>query len=244
MHEQTAYISRLSEELGLVNVRDVADAHASLRAGVLYRGCCPKLTPQGAERFQQALGCQTVIDLRTQGEITYEPCAELPGASQHNIPIVYGLKRQGVGLYQQILNHMLDDACAEDIVTQAFVSIVSEQWDAVLQVLALIASSNESIYIHCRHGRDRTGIIEAILLRACNVPYADILHSFLLSNIYMKEKNLCDFARMSEGMDEKQKKQLWVIFETREQFLQCALDAAVKPLDSALLQNLQMKLIR
>ena len=200
MHEQRPHIPlrHPCETPKLINLRDVAYAHESLRPGVLYRGgCLNGLSRKDAALLKRELGIRTVIDLRTNGERESEPDTPLPGAKYHAVPLAYGVKRNGLGLYGQIQNHMLDRETAEAAVTRAYARIVSEQWADIARVLELIAEKETPVLFHCRHGRDRTGLVEAVLLRELGIPYPDILKSFLLSNVYMREKNAADFARMS-----------------------------------------------
>lgn len=227
----------------LTNLRDVAYAHESIRPGVLYRGgCLNGLSPEDAALLQLRLGIRTVIDLRTDREQKSEPDTPLQGAQYHAVPLAYGVKRNGLGLYGQILNHMPDLETAEAVIARAYAGMVTEQWGNVLRVLELIAEKEAPVLLHCRHGRDRTGLVEAILLRGLGIPYPDILRSFLLSNEYMRQKNAADFARMSAQMSDVQKAQLWCLFETREPYLRAALDAVTKPLAPSLLKKLHKRL--
>lgn len=50
-----------------------------------------------------------------------------------------------------------------------------------ISFLQLANPENYPLLIHCVAGKDRTGLIVALLLRLCDVPYDDVIDDYVLS---------------------------------------------------------------
>jgi len=157
----------------LFNCRDVG-GFGGVRRGVLYRtdALC-NLTDKGREAYA-ALGIHTVIDLRRQPELDSQgrapdwafkvwcnvPLRERPGPA-HDCPDMASLPRYMSDVY---LN--MTETAAPDIVR-------------VLTILADPATGPAAI--HCAGGRDRTGVVVAVLLAFLGVPENEIALDYHLS---------------------------------------------------------------
>jgi len=63
--------------------------------------------------------------------------------------------------------------------------IVNQNGDELVQAFDLIASSDaRPLLVHCTHGKDRTGVLIALLLYACGVPEEDIVEDYMRSHDY------------------------------------------------------------
>ena len=133
---------------------------------------------QLTETDQQALldyGVRTLIDLRGADELHEAPnvFAQHPRVSYHNIPLFAPLMRNnGLGagssanfdlgtLYRLALDH-----CQETIA----------------KVLELLAQADDGVSLfHCTAGKDRTGIIAALLLSLAEVDEPTIVEDYALT---------------------------------------------------------------
>ncbi|WP_371480127.1 tyrosine-protein phosphatase [Kitasatospora sp. NBC_00315] len=164
---------RLLDVPGVRNVRDVGGHTttdgATVRTGLLHRsGRLTDLTPEGA-RVLGKLGVRTVVDLRDPAEIDRWPdrLYELDAVTAHH-PL---LPQDGEDHYGKPLDEayrLLTDTAA-----------------ATLPPLftRLVAPGALPALVHCAVGRDRTGIVVAVLLSALGVADRDIVDDFLLSNL-------------------------------------------------------------
>lgn len=155
---------------GCVNVRDLGGLPTTdggqTRAGVLYRSdLLYRLTPAGRDAFLAA-GVRTIVDLRTAGELTRRPS---PFASD------------GDGQGPRYLQHSLqgqDPAVEErmraaDSLAGVYVVILEDAALHVAAVLRAIAQHDDGpLVFHCHGGKDRTGIVAALLLSLADVPDA------------------------------------------------------------------------
>jgi hypothetical protein len=148
---------------GLVtNVRDLGGIPVETRAlecGAIYRGGPLKaLTAEGCERVAE-LGLATVIDLRQQSERDSVPTSDCVEARivSAPLPIPYGLSGADY----------LADLNATASIQQVFHTFGDP--------------AAYPIYFHCTYGRDRTGVVGALLLLALGVSRQDVMTDYLLS---------------------------------------------------------------
>jgi protein-tyrosine phosphatase len=157
----------------LFNCRDVG-GFGGVRRGLLYRtdALC-NLTEKGRQDYA-ALGIHTVIDLRRAPELEAQgrapdwafeawhnvPLRERPGP-EHPCPDMESLPGYMCGVYLD-----MTETAAEDIVR-------------VLTILADPATG--PTVIHCAGGRDRTGVVVAVLLALLGVQEEEIALDYHLS---------------------------------------------------------------
>lgn len=154
---------------GLFNFRDVGALTG--RPGVIYRSdALCSLVDEDRPRYE-ALGVQTVIDLRRAEEIEIQGRA--PGWSYtkwHNVTIREGAWPVGE----------CEDAAAVSVYL-ADVYLGMEPAD-IAKVLTMLADPGTGpAVIHCAGGRDRTGVVVALLLSLVGVPDEDIGADYTLT---------------------------------------------------------------
>ncbi len=147
------------------NVRDLggiplAGGHRTA-CGALFRGSeLSELTPAGCVEFAQ-LGARTIVDLRTDGERAYAPnmaCAEHVAATVlAPLPTPAALSPQDY----------LDVLYSVESVATVFATLGDE--------------SAHPVYLHCIYGRDRTGVVAAVILLALGATRDDVLADYELT---------------------------------------------------------------
>ncbi len=158
-----------AEELridGLVNVRDLGgirtgDGRVIERRQVI-RGDNPKaLTVLGQVEFAEIVAPAVVVDLRIQLEVHREGYTILHDPVRVvNLPM---LPQSGVN-QEQI------DAGAADNLVDDYMRQIDVNGDSVVRALRLIADpANRPVFVHCTAGKDRTGIVVALLLTLLGV---------------------------------------------------------------------------
>ena len=149
----------------LTNARDLGgvalDSGEHTSCGALFRG--PPLTSASATFCEDvaALGIRAVIDLRTPEESSANP--EAPCVSERlrviaaPMPIPYNVSPADY----------IADLDAADSIAAAFAALADD--------------SAYPLYFHCTWGRDRTGILAALVLSALGASREDILTEYSLS---------------------------------------------------------------
>ncbi len=176
---------------GLVNFRDMGGYRSadgrSVKWRRLYRaGELVTLTDDDLETLA-ALGIRTVVDLRSEDEVSTQGRDRLPaGASLMSIAIepedlipVLG-PAFAAGDFSLVPTDLLHE------INRAYVSEWGSALGAFLRVVA--DAANCPLVFHCTHGKDRTGITAAMLLSALGVPWDVVMEDYLLSNLLRREQ--------------------------------------------------------
>lgn len=145
------------------------------QADAVWRGCA--LTGIEAEQHEDLLsrGLATVIDLRRGDEIAAapNPLSSDPRVIYVNIPLFDGLAP---------LDRMAEEAGGAFNMGIRYVRALDECQDNIGQVLRTIAAAGPGgVYFHCTAGKDRTGIIAALLLSNAGVPREVVVAEYALT---------------------------------------------------------------
>lgn len=167
---------------GCFNFRDLGGYPAaggrSVRHGLVYRSdALHRLTARGNEAFC-ALRIATVIDLRAPAELTrhvWRPPPEWPGQLLH-VPL-----RQAIPDWTVYSSDQLDDP---GLAVQHYLETTERGHAAIREVIDTLADSSRlPAVFHCAAGKDRTGIIAALVLTLLAVPVERIADDYALSDI-------------------------------------------------------------
>jgi protein-tyrosine phosphatase len=166
-----------------------------------------KMTATDAKRIKEELGIATVIDLRTPTEFEQRWEIDLLkdiGVRYYNIPFLPDntlFFKEEQELYSRVSN--MGEVYLHRLWHKSYGKRVVES----LEIIA--KSDNHPLVFHCGVGKDRTGILAAILLAAIGVADEDIIEDYTLTapfiidirNRVMNDpktpediKNLPDFA--------------------------------------------------
>lgn len=145
------------------NARDlggVALADGKISAyDVVFRGPPLTLSPAGCREFAD-LGIRTIVDLRSAAEREAEPDAEC-AQSAANVVLA------PLAPMQSYTNHLSSDA----------------GHDAILKTFGALGDPEAyPVYIHCTLGRDRSGVMSALILSALGATRADVAAEYKLSS--------------------------------------------------------------
>lgn len=162
---------------GCLNFRDLGGYPTRdgrmVQQGLLYRSDALHLvTPSDIAILRDKLGIGTIVDLRSSEELRSEgrgPLAALP-IRFHHVPLVDGLTMRPEARTQASIQ------LADRYFLLA--EFAKERIAAVLETLA--ASDTPAIY-HCAAGKDRTGVLSAVILGLLDVPDETIVADYVLT---------------------------------------------------------------
>lgn len=172
----------------LHNVRDLGGLRTAegrtVRRGRLYRAdSLGKLDADAAEgsaaaedyRRFLALGVRTVIDLRYPWEI--EKRGRVP-------------ERAGVDYHNLSIEHRPYDQAAIDpdadpwrYLADRYAEVADDGAEEIRRALELIAADTGPLVFHCASGKDRTGLLAALVLLLLGVDQADVVADFALTEL-------------------------------------------------------------
>jgi protein-tyrosine phosphatase len=169
---------------GCVNVRDLGglltDDGAVTRLGLVVRADdIAALTPLGW-RALDTFGVRAVVDLRFEVERTPHPPHATPVSVSH-VPLFGRIDRETTSRIDRIVLEAPDAATGIRLMYED--ALVAHQ-DRIGQAVTAIASALEhgAVVIHCAIGKDRTGIVSALLLRLAGVSIDDVADDYALSH--------------------------------------------------------------
>lgn len=151
-----------------------------IRPNLLYRaGSLAHLTAKGKVALSD-LGIQSVIDLRSEDEVAKAP-DKLPFAIKHvHLPIKdpSRVPRLRAAWAVLVRRNKLAEALSE-----GYTRVMIDANGPVLGLaLRHVAESDGATVVHCTAGKDRTGLLTAIILKLLHVSDADIMSDYLVSN--------------------------------------------------------------
>lgn len=129
-----------------------------------------------------AYGVRTIIDLRDPSELAMEPHAfiTLPGdddaLNYYNLPLI--------NFKDEVWLREISHTTATPVYYCLALDIFKPQVRAIMQAVA--ATATGSVLVHCHAGKDRTGLIVALLLALAGVDYETIAADYALSNQYLQ----------------------------------------------------------
>ncbi|MDQ6604079.1 MAG: tyrosine-protein phosphatase [Chloroflexota bacterium] len=172
------------------NARDlgdhVTDDGVTIRWGALVRAdSVGRLNTQGRAALE-AYGVRTIIDLRIPVEVRDEPSPFTEHAEivTHYLP----LDPNDRAVSKAVAAHKEAGLSYTAAINAAYLSTNQEQIAAIIRAIA--DAQDGGIVIHCHAGRDRTGLIVALLLGVAGVSATTISADYALS-----------FSAVSETMD-------------------------------------------
>jgi len=222
---------------GVPNFRDIGGYVTTdgrvVRAGRVYRSGMLGAATDDDLATLAALGLRTVIDLRTQPEVDAFGVDRLPGlASLVRLPIPSAGADPVVVKAMQTGRFPYLPDLAE--VNRGYVSDDAERLGDALELLS--DSANLPAVVHCLGGKDRTGVISALLLTILGVPWATVRVDYLRSNEFYKgtlddpqnplsRAMVVRFGHPPDFGDEESKREFFVL---RPAYIDVVLDEVTK----------------
>jgi protein-tyrosine phosphatase len=160
--------SRVIGVAGSFNLRDLGGLPVTgggvLRRGRLFRGDYPAFAERDGGAAVRRLGLRTVVDLRRDDEAEHE-CVTWAdhGVAHFRFPIVSG---------------------STDLWRGSYPSFLRAQPEAVGAAAGVLMDpARHPALFHCAAGKDRTGVIAAMLLSVLDVDPAEIVADYTLTSV-------------------------------------------------------------
>ena len=144
----------------------------TVRRGLVFRA-------DGVQRLAGAdlelaadLGIRTVLDLRTLGEVEHGRFPESVGATWHHVPFLEAMWSD---------RDLVPDAGgAVPFLRDRYLEMLVEGQASIARAVELVAEGAPVLF-HCAAGKDRTGVLAAVLLSLLGVSDEDIAADYHLS---------------------------------------------------------------
>lgn len=179
---------------GVYNFRDLgglAVADGVTASGRLFRSDGLHRSPAEERSRLAEIGIRNVIDLRTQEEIDREGRFEADGIQWSHAPLVQRLTDfiNGAGSGDSV-----------DLLCRHYEHMVTENADAIGAALGRIADSVDEgpTVFHCTAGKDRTGVLAALILTGVGVADELVVEDFARSTSGVQQ--MVAWYRQHHGM--------------------------------------------
>lgn len=183
---------------GCANFRDAGGYPTTrgekVRTGLLYRSGSPsRMTERDIALARDELGIKTVIDLRAEAEALEAgsaPFTETCGVDLVAIPMGRGAKGGAEGL---------PDLTTASGLGPLYVFHAQQGPDRIVEAVGLVAERcADPLVVHCAGGKDRTGMVIALVLDILGVDHETIVEDYALTELNLAripEEHLAALAR-------------------------------------------------
>ena len=170
-----------------INVRDIC--YGNIISNKLIRSSSlDKISDSDYNKLYNKLNVKTIIDLRTKNEMKDENDILPTNINYYNIPLVnedtLGITN-GKNTEEKLMNlkKNIPNMCTlyENLVTRD----KEKQWKEIFNIFL---NNDGTILWHCKQGKDRCGIVAAIIESALGIDYNTIMEDYLYSNYYCMNK--------------------------------------------------------
>lgn len=172
-------VQRHIEVDGSYNVRDLGEYPTvdgrQTRRGVLIRaGSLEKVTSTGEQQLVD-YGVKTIIDLRDEWETQHYPDSVAQSATMTylNLPMVGDELFQNARWKAVNTNHVTLD--------QLYGNMLDYCQTQIGQIVGALIEAEPAIVFHCFVGKDRTGLLAALLLKLAGVPDDVVVADYALT---------------------------------------------------------------
>lgn len=198
-----------------------------LKDSLIYRsGNLHHLNTKAFDDFEK-LKIKKVIDLRTKQEIKKE-MDHLPiNVSYENYPAFEDKDDEMADAKKLALKGKISKEDADKRMLKFYTDYVTENPEVVQQIIKEVLDSDQPVLYHCTAGKDRTGMITALILKILKYDDDAIFQEYLLSNdlrenLINKRLNLANtfhfvYPKLDIGVVEKTS---WI----ERRYLQAAFD--------------------
>jgi len=200
---------------GLLNVRDLGghpteDGGETRFGSVVRADSVRHLTDEGWQALVD-YGMKTVVDLRTKEELEADPPAELPVEVLH-IPFLETDRsdwKQIEDELEAVVKAAPDVASATRDVYLVFLDHFASNVAAAVRAVA--NAPEGGVVIHCAGGKDRTGLVTALLLHLAGVRTEEIALDYALSEERLRTRHE---QWIAEAESEEERERLMRITQT------------------------------
>lgn len=161
---------------GTSNTRDLGGlplaGGGTTARGRLWRSDAPLTLSEEDRAALERLGVTTVVDLREGFEQTRDPSALVGhlGVAVHHVEVWRRIRDRGA---------RVDDPFD---ITAFYLAALDHAGDAFAEGVRLLADAPGAAVFHCTAGKDRTGVLAALMLEAVGVPRAVVIEDFVLTH--------------------------------------------------------------
>ena len=215
---------------GVHNIRDLGGIKVEggvVRPGKLIRSSSlAAASASDIRTLTDVCHVQQVIDLRTKTEASEAPDATLPGASYTLLPLA-GEDALGISHSQGQEEQLMSSLMKMDL-TRMYTRLAgqpaTEEWRKIFRLLLM--PRDGAVLWHCSEGKDRCGMVSAMLLYALGASPEDVEADYLLTNIAaLPRAEAMSKQAFARTQREDVAQAVKAVFLAKQEYLSAALNA-------------------
>jgi protein tyrosine/serine phosphatase len=190
---------------GCFNFRDLGgyqnEAGATMRTGLVFRADgLQRLSDSDLDHLRDVIGLGGVIDLRSNDEVREDGRGAIAEGeiAIHHVPLFPEARSQSGGQRREVPKDLLADMSA------LYFFMLEAASEPIAQIVHMLSAADTPMVFHCAAGKDRTGVISAVLLSLLGVPRKTIVadYAFSRQNIDLINARLNESESYQRIMDE------------------------------------------
>ena len=207
------------------NVRDLGGKYSNgpeIKTGLLLRGAkLGSLTKRDETYLKKQYGDLVIIDLRTERERSERP--DKTYDFEYRVMPIFDMEKPGVTHAKNNVTEILASLPTMDELYSMMLH--NEHLENLRNVVRFIMTSEKPVYFHCTEGKDRTGMVGAILLLSLGVSREEVINDYLITN-QTNEKRARNIARLIYlyKRDKEVAKKIHDLFIAKLEYLQVLFD--------------------
>jgi len=168
----------------VLNFRDIGGVPTvdgkHVREKVIFRSASPDKISKEDIRKLHELNIRTIIDLRAPDETGRKP-KKIDGIVSISLPLDY--ERTTRERLIPLIKQKNSQNQIDDLINSLYIEILDGSVSVFREITDLLLEPSRSpMLIHCQAGKDRTGIIVALIMMALNTDHKSIVNDYLASN--------------------------------------------------------------
>jgi protein-tyrosine phosphatase len=194
---------------GCVNVRDLGGHPTqdgrTTRFGAVVRADSVRALSDAGWDALLAYGVSRIVDLRLHSELALDPPRELDVEVVH-VPLMHELDDEEWVEIDAIGDAQPDAAGSTRAVYLEFLERRRPQFG---EAIAAVADAPEgTVVVHCHGGKDRTGLVVALLLRLAGVDVETIGADYALSGPNLRERTAAWVAAAEDDVERERRRRI------------------------------------
>jgi protein-tyrosine phosphatase len=226
---------------GADNARDFvgitnAKGDKIISRGLIRSNNLHTLTEEDIRILREEYNLVKVIDLRTTLETEQKPDVIIEGVEYIHIPI---FSESAIGITHEVSTDMQAAGLADiPDMAQLYINMVKDEecYSQISRILRVIINNeNGAVLWHCTEGKDRCGIISALVLYILGIESDKVLEDYLATNISAAKRadGYCDNIVRITG-DKEKALEVKKAFMANEHYINAALGWILENYDSVI----------
>ena len=175
---------------GINNIRDlgttVVNEGRIKKHKILRSPCLDEITQRDVNILVNKYKLKTIIDLRTDWEVQDNPDVDIFGINYIHMPI-FNKSAPGI-THEKTSNGIEHSVDFSQMYAQMIQGDCLENVSQIIKTIMNLSREEYAVLIHCTEGKDRTGLIIAILLLILGANKETVIEDYLLTNKVNKVK--------------------------------------------------------